>query len=238
VSIEGAANSADVTIEAGSSVVVASSVVNAATFAPGISPGALATVYGANLAGGTRATAPFPWPASLAGVGIQLNGQPVPVLYVSDQQINFLVPPTLTGLQAELTVTNSLGRSVELPLDVFPVAPGIFFDASSGFGAILNSGSADTTGVRPASRGSFIEIYCTGLGATRNLGDGLQRTAILPQVAVGGFSAQVTFSGLAPGFLGLYQVNVQVPNLAAPGTVPVVLSQNGSRSNEVKVRIQ
>jgi uncharacterized protein (TIGR03437 family) len=236
--VEGAPESTGLAIQAGTGVVVASSVGDSATFGSGIAPGTLATVYGASLAAGTNAGAPFPWPTSIAGVGVQLNGQAAPVLFVSDQQVNFLVPSSFIERQAQIVVSNARGISTPLRSPVFLVAPGIFFDASTNFGAILNSGTTQSTSVQPARRGEFVEIYCTGLGPTRTFADNLQRTISLPQIAIGGFPARVTYSGLAPGYLGLYQVKVQVPDQAPSGAAPLILSQNGSLSNEVRIGIQ
>jgi len=73
-------------------------------------------------------------------------------------------------------------------------------------------------GSRPAKPGEFLSIYCTGLGDVNNqpvLGSAspsnpLASTLATPVVTIGGQTAQVLFSGLAPGFVGLYQVNVKV----------------------------
>jgi uncharacterized protein (TIGR03437 family) len=100
---------------------------------------------------------------------------------------------------------------------------------------------------RPALRGEFISIYCNGLGAVNNpAGSGrpansnpLSNTISTPTVQIGGVTAPVIFSGLAPGFAGLYQVNVQVPAAVSTGSqVPVVLSTNGVSSNTVTMAIQ
>ncbi len=102
----------------------------------------------------------------------------------------------------------------------------------------------DTT--NPATAGSFVLIYCTGLGAVNNqpptgslgLSDPLSWSAI-PTVTIGGVTANVQFSGLAPGFVGLYQVNAQVPAGSATGpAVPVVISVGGAESNTVTMPVQ
>jgi uncharacterized protein (TIGR03437 family) len=63
-------------------------------------------------------------------------------------------------------------------------------------------------------------------------------TLTQPTVTIGGRNADVSFSGLAPGFVGLYQVNVKVPDGAAPGNaVPVVLTIGGATSNTATIAI-
>jgi uncharacterized protein (TIGR03437 family) len=98
----------------------------------------------------------------------------------------------------------------------------------------------------PAAPGDAIQIYVTGLGrATPNgnpvgntlrtgdvapaNGNPLYRTVETPQVTIGGVEAQVVFSGIAPGFAGLYQINVTVPPGVEPGDdVPVTVTIGGA----------
>lgn len=214
-------------------------VVNAASFAAGLSPGALETIYGTTLAGGVIAEASLPWPATLSGVRVLVNGEAVQLLYVSDGQINFLAPADLAPGEASLTVLTAAGTSASLRTTVSAMAPGIFFDAATGYGAILNAGTSQTTQQQPAARGQFIEIYCTGLGSVAPNAASLMATVVRPQVFIGGVPASVTFSGLAPVFGGgLYQVDAQVPQNAASGSQDLWMLMNGVRSNSVKVEIQ
>lgn len=221
----------------GSPRVAAANVVNAASFSPGITPGGIATLYGIYLAAGTTGATPYPWPTNLNGVRLLLNNAAVPLLYTSDGQINFLVPADFTGSAATLVVATPLGNSAAVSVPVAALSPGIFFDAASGFGAILNAGTTQTTTVKPAARGSFVEIYCTGLGAVSGSAT-LQQTTITPRVTVGGVPATIAFSGLAPGYLGLYQIDVQIPPSAPSGAQLLVININGVRSNTVKIGIQ
>ncbi|MBI1788290.1 MAG: hypothetical protein HYR60_12170, partial [Acidobacteria bacterium] len=191
--------------------------INAASYTPVLAPGMLATLFGTNLTGGVPATADFPWPPSLGGVEITLGGQPASILYVSDTQINFLTPDVAPAAQAPLVINTASSASRTAMVRIAPVSPGIFYNAASGFGAILNAGTAETTSASPAPRGGFVEIYCTGLGALKD-----RETALAPAVTIGGAPAQVVYSGLASGYTGLYQVNVQVPADAPSG--PQVLT--------------
>ncbi len=203
--------------------------VNAASGAPGLSPGGIATMYGSNLAKGARAAAPFPWPDTLAGVQVLLDGKPAPVLFVSDSQVNFLAPSDLSVGSARVTmVAGGVSADLPTPAPVTLVSPGIFFDAPTGYGAILNAGTTTTVRELPAARGDYVEIYCTGLGP-----DGL-----LPQVSIGGVDASVIYSGLAPGYLGLYQVDAQIPGDAPVGEQLVSITINGVQSNVVKIGVR
>ena len=177
-------------------------------------------------------SAPYPWPITLAGVQVLLDGKPAPVMYVSSSQINFLAPPTQSVGTAKVTVVSS-AASADLPVPepVTLVSPGIFFDAASGYGAILIPGTTQTTKEQPAARGSFVEIYATGLGPSG-------AAALLPQVTIGGLPARVDYHGLAPGYLGLYQVNVQIPADVPSGEQPLFLTVGGVQSNTVKIGIR
>ena len=96
-------------------------------------------------------------------------------------------------------------------------SPGIFFDTATGLGAILGTAAPN-----------IFEIYATGLGALQSPVD----------VTVAGVAAKVLFSGQAPGFPGLNQVNVQLPDGIPSGLQPLSITTGGVRSNEVKIRIK
>jgi hypothetical protein len=149
-------------------------VVNAASFQPGLSPGAFASIFGVNLAAGSTASSCCPWPASLAGTQVRVNGTPVLLLLVSDRQINLLLPLELQPGLAEVVVTTPAGAPARASVSLDLVSPGLFFDAVSGCGAVVVAGSTQTTAQRPAARGEYLEIYGTGLGPVHSSQRGLQ----------------------------------------------------------------
>jgi len=167
-----------------------------------------------------------------------LNGRPSPLIYVSDYQINFLVAPQTSAGPADLVVSTPLGISGTASTMLGKVSPGIFFDPVSGYGAILKAGTGATTAQRPVKAGDTIEIYCTGLGAVGTSLSGFAETVTAPSVFIGEWPARVLYSGLAPGFVGLYQVNAQVPSGLASGARALSLLVDSVRSNEVKVGIE
>jgi len=223
-----AAPAVNLTLTAGSAAPVVTSVVNAASFESGVSPGALETLYGANLAGGRTAQAAYPWPTTLAGVRVLLGATPLPLLYASDGQINFYVPQGAPAGAAVITVQTPSGATPSAQVNVADLQPGIFP------GAILHAGTADSAVTTPVRAGDFIEIYCTGLGATNPAG----LAATQPAVFIGDVPLTPAYSGLAPGFVGLYQVNVQVPAGLAPGQQGVVLSSGTAHSNQAGILVQ
>jgi uncharacterized protein (TIGR03437 family) len=111
----------------------------------------------------------------------------------------------------------------------------------------LNRNPQSIVGARPATRGSVIQIFATGAGATNPpvaAGEAapaspLALTVVQPTVTIGGKAAQVQFSGLAPGFVGLWQINAVVPADVTPGNaVSLSISAGGQTSNTVTIAVQ
>ena len=123
-----------------------------------------------------------------------------------------------------MVVTVAGQASAPVSVAIAPTSPGIF-PVTNGFGAILiantntlvgQPGSIPGRASRPANPGEFITIFATGLGSVANppatgAPASGQTTLAAPQVSVRGVQATVAFSGMAPGFVALYQVNVVVP---------------------------
>ncbi|HXE74300.1 MAG TPA: S8 family serine peptidase [Candidatus Xenobia bacterium] len=236
--------------------------VNAASFVPGpLAPGSIAAVFGTNLASSTAVASAVPLPATLGGASMVFDAvRPAPKFYASPTQVNLQVPWELAG-QPSASLTDSVGDSTSgaemIPLAMF--APGLFATNQQGTsqGAILiantatfaaPTGSIPGAQARPAVRGvDFLEIYWTGGGPVTNQpasGKGaaanpLSSTTSTPTVTIGGVDAPVLFSGLAPGFVGLYVVTLQVPAGTPTGnSVPVVLTIGGIASNTVTIAVE
>jgi len=133
---------------------------------------------------------------------------------------------------------------------VLTAAPGIFTQdtAAPPKGAVLNQNYSLNSSTLVALRGDVVQIYATGPGAYKNpVTDGgaapgtppLNETRSTPQVFIGGVPADVSFSGLAPGFAALWQINAKVPlQTFITGRVPVVVYVDGVASNEVTIFVQ
>jgi uncharacterized protein (TIGR03437 family) len=111
------------------------------------------------------------------------------------------------------------------------------------FGAILHANFQLADSNHPAKPGETLLIYCTGLGAVSSpppdgaAGNG-QPTIITPTAMIGGAKATVSFSGLAPGFVGLYQINADVPATLSAGNQAVVVEVGAASSNSVLLPVQ
>ncbi|MCS7025326.1 MAG: hypothetical protein NZV14_11040 [Bryobacteraceae bacterium] len=215
------------------------SVLNAASYRPGLTPGAFTALFGASLAAGRTAVAgSLPWPFQLAGVQVLINGQPAALHSVSDGQINFVAPRNLVGPWAEVAVYTALGSSETRRVAVLPVSPGIFFHPQTEEAAAVVTGSGQLTSVRPARPGDILEVYGTGLGAVRPAASGwVEETVILPRFFVGEQEAEVLFSGLSPGIPGLYQLNIRVPATAPAGKLPIAIWMGDQTSNQPLITV-
>ena len=231
----------------------ASAVANGASFASGtITPGEIASIFPTNLTSitGINLTSGLPLPTQFQNLSVTVNGIAAPLFAVDNvngqNQVNFQVPWNLTPKSsASIAVVNSTGTSGTVMVPVVAAQPGLIEYSSGGknFGVILHANFQLADSAHPASPGEVMLIYCTGLGAVSNppadgaAGSG-QSTTAKPTVTIGGQKGTVQFSGLAPGFVGLNQVNVQLPATLKSGNQAVVLEIDGASSNSVLLPVK
>lgn len=223
--------------------ITASGLVNAASFKAQVSPGALATIFGSNFVGtGLSGVATLPLPASLGGVSVSVNGKPGPVLYVNADQINFQIPWETTPGPATIIVSTNGMKSSTVNVTVEAAAPGLFFFGSHAI--VQNADFSLNSSGNPAKVGDTILAYLTGAGAVSpKVADGepagsspLSKVTSTVTATIGSQTAQVSFAGLAPGFVGLWQLNIVVP-AGVTGDVPLVVSVGGQASNAANVSV-
>jgi len=226
-------------------------IVNAADFTSPVAPGGIASVFGNFLVPSPILLPESPAPTSVSGLAVLFGGgAPAPLLFASNGQLNIQVPWELAGKsQTYATAFLDYNVSDSQTVNLAPFSPAIFTRNAQGTGQgmILDLSYQVVDASNPVAAGGYIQIFCTGLGAVSNqppTGSSaplapLSWTAATVTATIGGAPANVTFSGLAPGYVGLYQVNAQVPaGLAANGTAPVVLSVGGAVSNTATIAVQ
>lgn len=231
--------------------ITSAGIVNAATFnaAPNnqVARGQLISIFGSDLTvGGPFGASSLPLPTQLGPTSVQVNGAAIPLIIVAGTQINAQLPFELndTGT-ATLTVVSGGQTSTQATVNLQPTSPGIFTINSqgSGDGAILHADNTLVTSANPARPGETVVIFCTGLGNTQPpLASGRpangEQTTNLPTITIGGVNAPRAFSGLAPGFVGLYQVNAVVP-AGVTGRVAIVITSAGNASRaDVTIPVQ
>jgi len=248
--------------------VVSDGVVNAASFAKGqpVSPGGLVSIFGTGLVSKLATADTVPLSNSLGGVTVTFSDlPPAPLLAVipgvlgqSDDQINAQLPWEIgsgTGV-VNVMVTTPNGTSAPVAVNFAPSMPGIFASAAGGqlYAIAVNSSDSSlawpqglaASGSHPAKAGDVLIIYATGMGmvdhqpADGGIPSVLSKTIATPTVLFGGVAGSVEFSGLAPQFVGVNQLNVQVPTGVTPGSaVPLQIKVNGVTStNQVVVAMQ
>ncbi|MCX6633418.1 MAG: hypothetical protein NTW28_37965 [Candidatus Solibacter sp.] len=241
-------------------------VVNAATFQASVpvAQGALASLFGAGLAAEASVVSATTWPRTLLNRQVVINEDlPAPIYYMGPGQVNFQVPSNAPlGTDRIAVRTADTGELVAGgSLLVSAAGPGIFTanQAGTGQAAVVNQDGTLNSSSNPAPVGSTILIYGTGQGqVSPAVTDGtaapaapLSSTVAVPTasgttclnsqpsmcVAMGSAFGDVKYSGLAPGYIGLWQINVVVPQ-GVTGTVPVRVIINGSPSNSVTVAVR
>jgi uncharacterized protein (TIGR03437 family) len=221
----------------------ADTILNSASAQSGvIVPGESITIVGLGLgpSGGMYAPAGN-WPTSLGGVGVSINGTNIPLTYVSSLQIQGQVPfdMAITG-PATVQIQNNNLTSFAVSVNTQSTFPGIYTLDGTGRGgaSAVNQNGQLNTRLTPAKAGDVITIYASGLGAVMPAATAGQPAPENPPsvvtqtvaASIGGVPAPVTFAGLAPGYTGLYQVNIQVPAGVPSGTRPIVVSNAGNAS--------
>jgi len=209
-------------------------VVNAAIYSPGADFGSIASLFGTGLTNiaGVQSATTIPLPTQIAGTSMTVNGAPAPLFAVANvngqQQINFQMPYVAPGSNTPFTfVINNNGNQTTY-YSGSGGQPGIF--TASGLPAILRSDGSLVSPANPAAAGETVAVYWTGVdvfdrgllpadGVASPLSPLVQCDAAYNPVAqVGTVSAQVSFCGLAPGLVGLGQMNVVVPSSLTTGT--------------------
>ena len=200
----------------------------------GLAPGSYISIFGSDLSDATFVETTTSLPVSLGQVAVSFDGGgkslPGHLHFISPGQVNVQVPWEFQG-QSSVTMKVTLygylwGTPYTVPLTTY--SPGVF--------AVTNAAGAPISSSNPATRGDVIVIYANGLGPVdtpQSSGDPASSTKLVgtlasPAVSIGGTAATVQFSGLAPGFVGLYQVNVQVPASAPTGAQTLKLSIGGA----------
>ena len=225
--------------------------INAANFLyPNVlAPGMISALYSQgnqNQFGGQAAQATsLPLPNTLNGIQVLLNNVPVPLFYADPNQINFQVPMGIaqsgtTDLQVlEVSTGRLLGDTT---VGLTPVNPGLFTQAGNGIGAAaaLNQDNTLNTQTNPAVQGSVIQLFGTGQGfiagapADGTASSGPLSTAQPPVIIMGPGGAvpdaNVVYSGLAPTLVGVWQINVKIPDtvITTPVNPTQVIALEGS----------
>lgn len=222
-----------------------------------VAPGAWVEIYGANLASRSRSWTDADFssgkaPTSLDGTRVTIDGQAAYIAYVSPSQLNVQLPSTLSAGEKKLTVTTSAGSSAAYSITVNSTQPGLYAPSlfkvsgtqfagallADGATFALPAGAVTGANARPVKPGETLTFYGVGFGpVTPNIGAGqvvetLNSTEYPLEVYVGGARAAITYAGLAPSSVGVYQINVVVPAVPAGGSLPLTFTLGGVNGSQ------
>jgi uncharacterized protein (TIGR03437 family) len=209
-----------------------------------VAPGELVSIYGIGLGPVTAVSAPSgALPATLGGATVTFNGIAAPIAYASRYRLDVQAPFNLAaGTQVNAQVTTNGAASALAPINVLDVVPGIYTLGPAGTGRIkaVNQDGSMNSDVSPATKGTVIIIYASGLGTVSpTLTEGavppatpLSTVTHTLSAVIGGISAPVLYAGAAPGFPGLYQINLRIPTDAPSGSQKVTIYSGGQGSQD------
>ena len=222
--------------------------VSAASYKDDNAPEGIVAGFGVKMSPSTALAGQLPLPTSLANVSVLVDGRQARLFVVTSGQINYQLPSGTPKGTASVLITNNGQVIAQGTVDVSSVAPSMFTANATGegppAGAVLR---ITATGkqvyeavarfdaslgklvpvpiVRRPGEQLFLIMYGTGMKQAPNTdGNSSNGVAESVSVTIGGVNAQVAFAGSAPGFAGLEQMNVRIPDNAPSGaTVTVVV---------------
>jgi uncharacterized protein (TIGR03437 family) len=212
---------------------IVKSVANGGSFAPAISPGSWATVFGSNLAntsptGQSWSASDFQGnllPTSLDGTSVLINGRSAAVYFISPGQLNVQAPDDTTQGTVAVQVVSPFGIAqgtatlASIAPSIFPVAfDGVVYAAAVAIDGTLLAAPGQIPGSRAANPGETVEIFGTGFGGTVPPQPAGRLISVSPlanavTASICGKSATVAYAGLVE--VGLNQFNVVIPDSAS-----------------------
>jgi uncharacterized protein (TIGR03437 family) len=211
---------------------------NGASFQTTMAPGSLISIFGSNLAtsGGSATAVPLPLYGNSASV--TMNGYAAPLKDIFPTQLNVQVPWEVQPGTVQVTV-NVGGRTDTKPMQVVPVAPGIFVDATGRLVPSSTGHRGDTLILFVTGQGDVSPTVPTGAGplAGSTL-EQLPKPVQPVQVTIAGVNAKILFAGIPAGLVGLTQINFEIPDSAPLGPQPLVVTIGGQKSKAATITVQ
>jgi uncharacterized protein (TIGR03437 family) len=213
-----------------------------------LAPGAVFSLYGSELSSVVASVTTAPWPRSLSGVSVTINGIAAPLYSVSPGQINGQIPFETGVGTATAIVANNGSPTAQITFPVVAAEPDIFEQTAVPHQALaVNQDSSINSPSTPAHPGDIEVLYLTGIGIPDQMiptGAASPSTPPLAMVnypymiTVNGEQTMVYYLGYAPGYPALVQANFKVPSDLAPGDYQLVVTVNGEASVPVTISVR
>jgi uncharacterized protein (TIGR03437 family) len=229
-----------------STAVTLARILNSASMQTPIAPGSLISVVGSNLASGEARASLAPLPTTLGGVSLSINGVPAPLVYVGPDQINAQMPYEAPTGSVALQVMADGRTSASGSFNVSSAAPGLFFTGPGAHAVAQNYPDWSLNSPEnPASPGQYVIVYLTGIGPLDHQVETGAPAPVEPlakatsdvKATLGGKPAEVTYAGVTPGTVGLAQINLLVPDIAA-GEQPLEVTVGSAAGNVVNLSVK
>jgi uncharacterized protein (TIGR03437 family) len=211
----------------------------------GLGPGNIVQIYGSGLTGQIGSPAVLPLPTQVNNTSVLIGGVEAPLFYVSPTQIDAQIPFELTaGNQYQVIVNANGALTTPQPIQLTQAVPAILQFTSGAVVAQHQDGTL-VSSTAPAAPGEYISFYMSGLGdtnppvasGTASPSNPPATVVDTPVLTLNDTTIPVSFAGLAPGFVGLYQINFQVPSPLADGNYDIVITQDGAVSNQTVLQV-
>jgi uncharacterized protein (TIGR03437 family) len=221
-----------------------------------LAPMTWVSLYGCNLSYETGGRSGWSSEPNLGSVGVIVNNQSALISYVSPAQVNFLMPGTLTAKQVTIYLQrdSDYGPTLTIPIDT--TSPELFLANSTtvvaaheNWSLVGDPATKDDT-ASPAKPGEILILYATGLGQFKNRVDPLEappwtanpivlRTEF--KVLLNGTAVEdrlVEYVGAAPGFVGVYQLNLRLPaSVAKDPAIQIAIGERVSMAG-IHLRVE
>ncbi len=232
---------------------IAAGVVNAASYVPGLVAGSLATVFAAGVLDAEEIAIAdrVPLATTLRGVSVRVNGTPAPILAVANsngqEQVNFQAPFEIAGRPTvSIMVARGTDSSTAIDVPVFDIQPGIFTIDGTQAIVLHAAGGTLVTSQKPLERNEDAVLYAEGLGrvagrpATGAAAPVSPRAVAVADVrlTLASLGCEISFAGLSPGLVGVYEVRFRVPANAPSGTQNLILTADNVAGPAVSVPVR
>ncbi|MCI0524342.1 MAG: DUF5666 domain-containing protein, partial [Acidobacteria bacterium] len=224
---------------------------NAGSYVTTSAASAITAAFGVNLASRVESARGLPLPTTLGGVSVMVDGEPAGLFFVSERQVNYLVPDGVLPGSAQVTVMNEGNVVAQGSLNLGVVSPSIFTADSSGTGApaglllrvrangqqVYEPLTSAAISRQPGDR-LFLVLFGTGMIGTEN-SDGNPANGFAENIGatIGNVDAPVLFAGNAPGFEGLEQMNIEIPSNARGSNLSLLIKVNDGEGNLVRANV-